>query len=305
MQLLALVLLLSSLSSLTLTEVVNSFKQSCPNFFIRNPKTTNDFIVPTIFPGQQYKKICQRWDNSYRFATVYDTVRRIPVYSAYTLLQAGKTVRRDEWKIEPQLEDIEEYKDSKEMIDSPSTASKTFNQAVYSDYSCTGFTRGQVFPCRFTADQEQADSTFALTNIAPQAPASNEKWVKRVETPMLNDINKSCKRDKNHLVYIVTGVVPGRNWMNMTRDGREYQEGINIPSHAWSAYYCRNIKDPNNFIVKAYLAKMESFNLRHPDINRLESELTELYNVTNRDGKATPFYVFPGLDLNLRNKSFL
>ncbi|KAK3557634.1 hypothetical protein QTP70_032303 [Hemibagrus guttatus] len=145
MKLLTLVLLLSSFSSLTLTEVVNSFKQSCPNFFIRNPEKPSDIIIPTIFSGHQYKMICQRWKNKYRFATVYDTVRRIPVYSAYTLLQAGET-NRDEWKIEPQLEDIEEYKDLKNMMDSPSEAESIFNQAVDSDYKDTGYTRGHVFP---------------------------------------------------------------------------------------------------------------------------------------------------------------
>ncbi|KAK3556660.1 hypothetical protein QTP70_011931 [Hemibagrus guttatus] len=102
MKLFALVLLLSSFSSLALTEVVKSFKQSCPNFFIRKPEKPSDIIIPTIFSGHQYKMICQRWKNKYRFATVYDTVRRIPVYSAYTLSGKEQTIRSHNWKIEPQ-----------------------------------------------------------------------------------------------------------------------------------------------------------------------------------------------------------
>ncbi|XP_027031251.1 endonuclease domain-containing 1 protein-like [Tachysurus fulvidraco] len=289
MQLLALVLLLSSFSSPTLTEVVNSFKPSCPNFFISNPDKTSDIIVPTIFTGRQYKTICQRWENSYRFATVYDTLRRIPVYSAYTLLQAGTTVRRNEWKIEPQLEDIE---DNKEMIDSPREAGKIVNQAVSSDYTGTVFSRGHLFPYQFAADQDQADSTFTLTNVAPQTKDSNEQWAKQVETPMLRKINQSCKLDQNHQAYIVTGVVPGKDWIPITRDGKVHQEGINIPSHAWSAYCCRNKTDYNQLIVNTYLAELDEFNLRRPDINNLNRRLTELYNT------GTPFNVFPGLDLD-------
>ncbi|XP_026995929.2 endonuclease domain-containing 1 protein-like [Tachysurus fulvidraco] len=292
MKLLSLVLLLSSFSSLTLTEVVKSFKQSCPNFFVRNPKKTSDIIIPTIFTGRQYKTICQRWENKYRFATVYDTVRRIPVYSAYTLLQAGTTVRSDEWKIEPQLEDIKEYKEKKEMIDSPREAGKIVNQAVSSDYTGTVFTRGHVFPRQFAADQDQADSTFTLTNVAPQTQGSNQNWAAQVEEPMLNEINQECILDQNNQAYIVTGVVPGKNWIPITREGKNYQEGINIPSHAWSAYCCRDRTDYNQLIVNTYLADLDRFDLRHPSINNLNKRLTELYNT------GTPFNVFPGLDLD-------
>ncbi|XP_060742976.1 endonuclease domain-containing 1 protein-like [Tachysurus vachellii] len=292
MQLLSLVLLLSSFSSMTLTEVVNSFKQSCPNFFIRNPKKTSDIITPTIITGQQYKTICQRWDNSYRFATVYDTVGRIPVYSAYTLLQAGTTKRSDEWKIEPQLENIEEYKNLKEMIDSPRLAGKIFNQAVNSDYINIEFTRGHVFPRQFAADQDQADSTFTLINVAPQTQDSNQNWAARVEEPMLNEINQDCKLDQNNLAYVVTGVVPGKNWISISREVGIDREGINIPSHAWSAYCCRKKTDYKKLIVKTYLAELDEFNLRRPDIKNLNKRLTELYN------KGIPFNVFPGLDLN-------
>ncbi|XP_060723207.1 endonuclease domain-containing 1 protein-like [Tachysurus vachellii] len=191
MQLLSLVLLLSSFSSLTLTEVVNSFKHSCPNFFLPNPDKQNDIIVPTLFTGHQYKTICQRWKNKYRFATVYDTVRRIPVFSAYTFLKAGTTKRSDVWKIEPQLENIERYRRLREMIDSPREAGNIVNQAVDSDYTGTEFTRGHVFPRQFAADQEQADSTFTLTNVAPQTKDSNQKWAEQVEEPMLKEIKKS------------------------------------------------------------------------------------------------------------------
>ncbi|XP_060724973.1 endonuclease domain-containing 1 protein-like [Tachysurus vachellii] len=284
MKLLALVLLLSSFSSLTLMEVVKSFKDVCSDFFI---KKENDIIVPTIFSGDQYKMICQRWKQNARFATVYDTVRRIPVYSAYTFSGIEQKSRKREWKIEPQLENIEEYKDLKEMIVFPIEAGKIVNQAVNSDYSGTEFTRGHVFPYQFAADQDQADSTFTLTNVAPQTKDSNQKWAKQVEAPIRKEIKQGCKLDQNHRVYIVTGVVPGNNWISITRDGKEYQEGINIPSHAWSAYSCTNNK--GQLVARAYIAELENFKVKHSNIQELNTELTKLYNL--------PFSVFPGLDL--------
>ncbi|XP_047669358.1 endonuclease domain-containing 1 protein-like isoform X4 [Tachysurus fulvidraco] len=278
MKILALVLLLSSFSSLTLMEVVKSFKDVCSDFFIHKE---NDIIIPTIFPGDQYKNICQRWKNKYRFATVYDTVRRIPVYSAYTFSGKEQKSRSNEWKIEPQLEDITE------MNVSPIEAGKIYNQAVDSDYANIKFTRGHLFPYQFTANQDQADSTFTLTNAAPQALDSNQKWAKQVETPIRKEIKQGCQVDQNHLVYIVTGVVPGKNWIPITRDGKEYNEGVNIPSHFWSAYCCTSNK--GQLVARAFIAEQENFKVKHSKIQDLNTELTDLYK--------SAFSVFPGLDL--------
>ncbi|XP_053494767.1 endonuclease domain-containing 1 protein-like [Ictalurus furcatus] len=287
MKLLALVLLLSVFSSLTLTEVVNSFKQSCPSFFIRNPHNGSEIIIPTIFPGHQYKTICQRWKNAYRFATVYDTVRRIPVYSAYKFLHQGQTKRSDEWKIEPQLEDIEEYKKKTEMMDSPvkeTTVRNIIKQAVNLDYkNCNDnngirYTRGHVFPRSFAANQDQADSTFTLTNIAPQTQNSNGAWEQQVETRMINEIKNICRVDQNHQVYIVTGVVPGNNWIPITRGGKKYKDGINIPSHFWSAFCCTDRNNIRKLTSKAYIAELENFRVRTPTIDNLNERLTKLYN---------------------------
>ncbi|KAI5086641.1 endonuclease domain-containing 1 protein-like, partial [Silurus meridionalis] len=292
MKLLSLVLLLSAFFSLSLTEVVNSFIPSCPSFFLRNPKKLNDYIIPTVFTGHQYKKICQRWNNNYRFATVYDTERRIPVYSAYTFSQKTKTNRSDKWKIEPQLEDFKEYEDKREMIVSPrdvETVNKIKKQAVDLDYKDTGYTRGHVFPNQYGANQDQAESTFTLTNIAPQTQNSNGQWAAQVETPMLKNITSLCRLDQNHLAYIVTGAVPGEKWIPIKRNKKEIKNGINIPSHYWSAFCCTDINKITNLVFGAYLAKLNNFDLQTLDISKLNERLTELY------GKD--FTVFPGLEV--------
>ncbi|KAB5584653.1 hypothetical protein PHYPO_G00109980 [Pangasianodon hypophthalmus] len=295
MKLLALVLLLSAFSSLTLTEVVNSsssFKEHCPSFFIPNPENQNDIIIPTIFPGDQYRMICQRWNNDYRFATVYDTERRIPVYSAYTFSKEGNTKKSNEWKIEPQLENIKEYKEKREMIDSPTdeeTVRNIINQAVDIDYKDSNYTRGHVFPRLFAVSQSQAESTYTLTNIAPQTEHSNGEWERQVEKKMRGEIKNSCKLDQNYPVYIVTGVVPGKKWLPLKGKGREKKEGINIPSHFWSAFCCTNKKYITGRISRAYIAEQENFNVQNLTIDDLNKQLTELY--------GQDFSVFPGLKL--------
>ncbi|KAI5091162.1 endonuclease domain-containing 1 protein-like, partial [Silurus meridionalis] len=257
MKLLALVLLLSSFSSLTLMEVVDSFN-NCSSFFVKNPKDQNTIIVPTVFTDARYKMICQRWKNNYRFATVYDTVRRIPVYSAYTFSKQVETTRNDNWKIEPQvnelcvscnlllfislskqLEEIAEYKNKTEMIPpDQNKIEKIQNQAVNSDYTNIGYTRGHVFPKKYAANQDQADSTFTLTNIAPQTKNSNTEWDKKVEKPMVGVIERICSLNKDQPAYIVTGVVPGKEWKFIRRGVKIIKHGISVPSHFWSAFCC-------------------------------------------------------------------
>ncbi|KAI5087054.1 hypothetical protein C0J45_24408, partial [Silurus meridionalis] len=75
------------------------------------------------------------------------------------------------------------------------------NQAVNRDYAESQthtippveYTRGHVFPNQYAADQDQAESTFTFTNVAPQTQHSNGEWAKEVEKKMKNDIKTKCK----------------------------------------------------------------------------------------------------------------
>lgn len=103
------------------------------------------------------------------------------------------------------------------------------HQAVDRDYKESGkytniaYTRGHVFPRQYAADEDQADSTFTFTNVAPQTQHSNGKWAKQVETPMMKDIETKCTPNRTKPAYIVTGVVPGNKWITITR-----KEKINL-----------------------------------------------------------------------------
>lgn len=88
-----------------ITEVVHSFSK-CSEFFLEGK--------PPVIPGileksaslnnNRYKLICQRYKNVYRFATLYDTTNRIPIFSAYKYTGVTSKGRPHIlWMIEPQV----------------------------------------------------------------------------------------------------------------------------------------------------------------------------------------------------------
>lgn len=63
------------------TEVVDSFNNCSEVFFKKQPPS---FLNGSCLTGEEsYKMICQVYKNHCRFATLYDTRHKIPVFSAY------------------------------------------------------------------------------------------------------------------------------------------------------------------------------------------------------------------------------
>lgn len=91
----SLVLVLPALLVAEVTDFGN-----CPQFFA---KPNSQVSYPTIFQGSQYKQICQRHNNIYEFATLYDTTNRIAVFSAYHYIGRNPCARKNTWLIEPQV----------------------------------------------------------------------------------------------------------------------------------------------------------------------------------------------------------
>lgn len=60
--------------------------------------------APRGYLNRGLKKICQRYEDKPRYVTLYDTQKRIPVYSAYTFKKTdgGKTADIP-WMFEPQV----------------------------------------------------------------------------------------------------------------------------------------------------------------------------------------------------------
>ncbi|XP_032912791.1 endonuclease domain-containing 1 protein-like [Catharus ustulatus] len=244
------------------SEVVKSFQGPCTRFFYEKTPPSGG-IRPV-----NAARICQVYQNQYRFATLYDRTNRIPRYSAY-IYQPGPGGRSDSWFVEPQLiqQDYLKYMETeRSIIDTygitPADIGK--NQAIDKDYVDALFLeRGHLSPSGHqTGDGKTA--TFTLTNIVPQYKTLNEGAWKEYEDSMARR-TEGCDT-----TYVITGVVPGNS----------PNRRVNVPSHIWSAACCVRGNKP----IKAWGAIAENkidmnvvTNLR---LGKLEEMLTKLYKGT-------------------------
>lgn len=90
------ILFLLSLWHLADSTVSDSFKE-CSEFFYRH-------TAPMGIRGRNLKRICQRYGDKLRYATLYDSSRRIALYSAYSFKKSDGQRRMDTpWMYEPQV----------------------------------------------------------------------------------------------------------------------------------------------------------------------------------------------------------
>ncbi|KAL7873671.1 hypothetical protein AOLI_G00127420 [Acnodon oligacanthus] len=193
-------ILLLAFSSLASCRLVKHFlaalPNGCPQFFLNTP---NGRITPTILQaGQRYRQICQNYLNVDRFATLYDTQNRIPVYSAYHHVLHTSIDRVDRWRTEPDLTSDE--------------------QAVNRDYVNSGMDKGHLYPAYHNNNAEGVRATFTLTNAAPQTGSFNIQWFNQVEQPVNRIIQDNCEGNQ---AYTVTGVVPSQDTIN--NRGKDYK----------------------------------------------------------------------------------
>ncbi|XP_051729702.1 endonuclease domain-containing 1 protein-like [Ctenopharyngodon idella] len=212
-----------------MTEVVNSFS-TCRQFFLDEQSP----VIPGILNGSvsqdnnRYKLICQKYKNIYRFATLYDTKKKIPVFSAYKYTGHYTGRPRPRWMIEPQLETNGET--NKEMRE------PCVNQAFTGDYwTQENLSRGHLFPNSHAADDITAESTFTMTNTVPQYNSFNNGSWRIMEENVRNVMDSHC-RDKdnstNILAYVLTGAV--------SSSANSLNKRVNIPSHMWTVFCCYN-----------------------------------------------------------------
>uniref|UniRef100_A0A8C0Z8J3 ENDD1 protein n=1 Tax=Cyanistes caeruleus TaxID=156563 RepID=A0A8C0Z8J3_CYACU len=224
------------------SEVVNSFAD-CPEFFYAGT-TPNDALHP-----QNPAWICQSYNDSYHYATLYDRDRRIPVYSAYKY-QPGPAKRPPKyWCVEPQVSDS-----------FPGTFPSWDTLVDYN--KMTGLTHGHLSPNGHMDSKESKTATFTLTNIVPQDENLNsDKWSK-YEAKTVPQMSQGCTT-----TYIITGAVPGNTYI---ADGR-----VNVPSHIWSAACCLVGNQPS----KAWgaIAENDKNRVKKVSLGDLENMLGTLY----------------------------
>ncbi|XP_078147998.1 endonuclease domain-containing 1 protein-like isoform X2 [Centroberyx gerrardi] len=232
---------------------------NCPQFFLNG-------IPPTILGNiNRYQQICQclldqNLRPEYFYATLYDTVNRIPVYSAYVFQQLPVT-RVDKWLIEPQLDG---------MIERCMTAPTSLlsdnighHQAVECDYDGTPYDKGHLYPVSHTATQRAMQATFTLTNAAPQDSTFNRgQW--RLHEQSLANILRTHPNS-----YVVTGVVPGNQKIAAGRvmEARYY----------WSAYCYRH--NNGTYQSSGYIGPDQNGRVQTLVLGDLEVALQGYYNV--------------------------
>uniref|UniRef100_A0AAY5KPB4 Endonuclease domain-containing 1 protein n=2 Tax=Esox lucius TaxID=8010 RepID=A0AAY5KPB4_ESOLU len=247
-------------------EVAPNFN-NCKEFFFREkPVSGLNITLPTpVEPNTQnlpnpekclsaYNAaspayICQIYNNQYYFATLYDRARRIPLYSAYKMdmkakpERMGSIVNYEPQLVHPELaqnqmnksrclREIQNY-NKKETNSCPEkdkykkykqNYKLNWSQAVDEDYSSSqgNYTRGHLNPAGHH-QQDASQATMTFTNVAPQNPTMNQVHWNQYEQK-LKVLNQDCSN-----VYVVTGVVPGKEWLNYR---------VNVPSHYWNAFCC-------------------------------------------------------------------
>ncbi|XP_056898281.1 endonuclease domain-containing 1 protein-like isoform X1 [Takifugu flavidus] len=227
---LALPLLAACFGGLVLGELSNDFSQ-CLDFFYNS-------TPPQGFNRPQYQPICQRYQNRYRFASLYDRERRAPLYSAYQLKLADGRRPKVPWMYEPQLAFSRATPDMKPFETLNVDQNVIESQAVLEDYKNSSFTKGHLNPSMHQETKEDREATFSLTNIVPQKQGSNSgPW-----SILENEVLKKFKNYCNGSMYVITGAVP------YSANDRWLRNRVSVPEYMWSAYCCPSFsaKLPNS-----------------------------------------------------------
>ncbi|NWS18729.1 ENDD1 protein, partial [Pachyramphus minor] len=243
-------------------EVVDSFTNTCNQFFYQNMPAT-DGLLP-----ENPAWICQTLNNQRLYATLYDRNRRIPVYSAYKYEQ-GTGKRPGEWMVEPQLiqpnlpKDMETEKTLKGTY-SVSQGDISKSQAAYQDYlNLEDLDRGHLNPASHHNNQDSRIATFTLTNIVPQNTTLNNGAWNLYEQKTMAKKSKDCQD-----TYAIVGAVPGTTSI---AGGR-----VNVPSHIWASACCKTKQ--NTVIAWAAIAENDKDRIRILKLGALENMLAQLYN---------------------------
>ncbi|KAM9400105.1 endonuclease domain-containing 1 protein-like isoform 1-T4 [Salvelinus alpinus] len=198
----------------------------CKSFFLKGttPNLPGILVGGTVQDQNRYKPICQLFNNIYRFATLYDTTNRIPVFSAYTFTGPPTGPRPNQpWMIEPQLEDemeVENYNITHQAADADYINNKVLD-------------RGQLFPNSQAPDDTTKRSTFTLTNTVPQDRTFNKGSWKTMERNVKTTLETDCININGNIeAYVVTGAVPSKS--------NTLKERVNIPDLLWTAFCCKN-----------------------------------------------------------------
>uniref|UniRef100_A0A669C4Y0 Uncharacterized protein n=1 Tax=Oreochromis niloticus TaxID=8128 RepID=A0A669C4Y0_ORENI len=243
--------LLRFISALFYGEITTDF-EPCITFFYAE-------TIPQGISGDGYQALCQRYENQYHFATLYDRNRRIPLFSAYILSPGGGPSCRPPlpetgvWLGRYQKHPDQNVKNS---------------QAVSEDYKHSGYTRGHLAPSGHQQTEENKEATFTLTNIVPQMENFNKGPWNNLENEMAERF-KVCTSK----MYVITGVIPYEN------NEPKINDRVTVPEYFWTASCCPTKNTKHGHDVKQMsledLEKILQNRLKMPKMSLFKNKCKE------------------------------
>uniref|UniRef100_A0AAQ4PHH4 Si:dkey-85k7.11 n=1 Tax=Gasterosteus aculeatus aculeatus TaxID=481459 RepID=A0AAQ4PHH4_GASAC len=182
--------------------------------------------------GSDLRMVCQKYADKLRYATLYDSSRRLPLYSAYIFQKSDGTRRVDTpWMYEPQLVSNDESGSMRALPlteDTPPLIEDS--QAVLEDYTdAVEYKRAPLNPDQHQSEPDDKSSTYTLTNVVPLITHFlDTSW-----NPYLNIIRRRLNNFCHGKSFMVTGVTVSGG--SLQRDNRDR---LAIPKHIWLAYCC-------------------------------------------------------------------
>ncbi|XP_062983233.1 endonuclease domain-containing 1 protein [Elgaria multicarinata webbii] len=186
-----------------------------------------------LLPAAAPVRICQKFKQEPRFATLYSTQDKIPLYAAFRYAGEEEAASADpdeeeKWLVEPQIDDPENGLEGM-MPEAEVTGSVDnlgVNQALTADYVDSGYERGQLNPSSLHKDDHQV-ATHTLTNAVPMTPPLQEVWHWEVKNLVGRSLAPHCENGKD--LYLLSGAVPST---------LRVKDRVAVPEFLWLAACC-------------------------------------------------------------------
>ncbi|XP_034532251.1 endonuclease domain-containing 1 protein-like [Notolabrus celidotus] len=244
---------------------------------------------PAGIKGTTLKRICQKYADKLRFATLYDSSHRLPVFSAYIFKKSDGKKRMDTpWMYEPQLVSDAESGNMRALPltdDTPPLIGDS--QAVLEDYTdAVEYRRCPLNPDLHQSEPNDKSSTYTLTNVVPLFTT----FLDTTWNPYMDIIRRRLNNFCHSKSFMVTGVTVSGAMIK--RGNRDH---LAIPKYLWLAYCCprfdRNSPYEVRFMFPSYggyaLNEYTDQKVIEVPLNTLE---TFLKSQMDPDGDLTIFY---------------
>ncbi|XP_060090900.1 endonuclease domain-containing 1 protein [Heteronotia binoei] len=194
----------------------------CNGFFLAQ-------APPEGLPGPpSHVKICQKYKQEPRFATLYSAHDKIPLYAAFKYTEAAPSGEEEKWLVEPQIDDPKNGPE--DMMPEAEIASSVENlgenQALTADYVDSGYDIQQLNPSSLHKGDHQA-ATYTLTNAIPVPSDVRESWDWEVNNLISRALAPNCEKGKD--LYLIAGAVPS---------SAKVKDKVSIPESLWLAACC-------------------------------------------------------------------